>query len=490
MVVGLIHWFFVPIKEPQQEVARKKSSWRDVLYFGDCQMIYESRPLLRVPPVIECFPCLSALSWGLKSRVAENLVTCLDRISVRHCCGCRKIAGKGALMTQHNDWSAMQQSSYHDMQVDSLGAFSARNPLDSLAVTAPGRTRCVNAENPTGGKGTAATAASALGPSRKGSPCIQTVKAGESVTLMNVDGPGVIRHIWMTVTDRTSPTGPNVLRNLILEFYWDGEETPSVQCPIGDFFCCGHAQACRVNSMPVVVVPNRGFNCYFSMPFEHARIMLRNDHNEDVPAFFYQIDYTEYDSLPAGTMRFHAQWRRERVTELARDYVVLDGVQGRGAYIGTYLALTALESRWWGEGEVKMYIDGDDQYPTWCSTGAEDYFGGAWSFADFDEHGRMHEQTFCAPYVGFPFYSQRLASHRESAYWDVNTPVTRGLYRWHIPDPIYFEHDLRVEWQQIGTEEGGNFERQDDVASVAYWYQLEPHTPFTPIGDRHFRQPR
>ena len=281
-----------------------------------------------------------------------------------------------------------------------------------------------------------------------------------------------------------------MLRNLILEFYWDGEKTPSAQCPIGDFFCCGHAQACRVNSVPVVVVPNRGFNCYFSMPFEHARIVLRNDHNEDVPAFFYQIDYTEYDSLPAGTMRFHAQWRRERVTEPARDYVVLDGVHGRGAYIGTYLALTALESRWWGEGEVKMYIDGDDQYPTWCSTGAEDYFGGAWSFADFDERGRMHEQTFCAPYVGFPFYSQRLASHRESAYWDVNTPVTRGLYRWHIPDPIYFEHDLRVEWQQIGTEEGGNFERQDDVASVAYWYQLEPHTPFDPIGDRHFRQPR
>jgi len=258
----------------------------------------------------------------------------------------------------------MQQSLYHDMQVDSSGAFAARSPMDSLAVAVPGRTRCVNAENPTGGKGTAASAASALGPSRKGSPCIQTVKAGENVTLMDVDGPGVIRHIWMTVTDRTSPTGPNVLRNLILEFYWDGEKTPSAQCPIGDFFCCGHAQACRVNSVPVVVVPNRGFNCYFSMPFEHARIVLRNDHNEDVPAFFYQIDYTEYDSLPVGTMRFNAQWRRERVTEPARDYVVLDGVHGRGAYIGTYLALTALESRWWGEGEVKMYIDGDDQYPT------------------------------------------------------------------------------------------------------------------------------
>ena len=206
------------------------------------------------------------------------------------------------------------------------------NALDALALAANhGRTRCVNAENPTGGKGMAATAASKLGPSRKGSPCIQTVRAGDAVTLMDVDGPGVIRHIWMTVTDRTSPTGPNVLRNLILECYWDGEESPSVQCPIGDFFCCGHAQACRINSIPVMVVPNRGFNCYFTMPFEHARIVLRNDHNEDVPAFFYQIDYTEYDELPADAMRFHAQWRRERVTELARDYVVLDGVRGRGA---------------------------------------------------------------------------------------------------------------------------------------------------------------
>lgn len=361
--------------------------------------------------------------------------------------------------------------------------------LDAVAMRAPGRTRCINAENPDGGKGRAAMAASALGPSRKGSPCISTVRSGESVTLMDVEGPGVIRHIWMTVTDRTSPTGPDVLRNLILEFYWDGEDSPSVQCPIGDFFCCGHAQSCTINSIPVMVNPNRGFNCYFAMPFEHARIVLRNDHNEDVPAFFYQIDYTEYDQLPADTMRFHAQWRRQRVTELAHDYVVLDGVEGHGTYVGTYLALTALESRWWGEGEFKFYIDGDGKYPTWCSTGAEDYFGGAWSFAEFDEHGRMYERTFTGPYLGFPFYSQNLAG-RESAYWDTATPVTRGLYRWHIPDPIYFERDLRVEWQQIGTEEAGNFERQDDVATVAYWYQSEPHKPFAPIGDRAFRRPR
>ena len=296
-----------------------------------------------------------------------------------------------------------------------LDAFTTANPapglgqgaLDAVAMRTPGRTRCINAENPDGGKGRAAMAASALGPSRKGSPCISTVRSGESVTLMDVEGPGVIRHIWMTVTDRTSPTGPDVLRNLILEFYWDGEDSPSVQCPIGDFFCCGHAQSCTINSIPVMVNPNRGFNCYFAMPFEHARIVLRNDHNEDVPAFFYQIDYTEYDRLPADTMRFHAQWRRQRVTELAHDYVVLDGVEGHGTYVGTYLALTALESRWWGEGEFKFYIDGDGKYPTWCSTGAEDYFGGAWSFAEFDEHGRMHERTFTGPYLGFPFYSQK-----------------------------------------------------------------------------------
>ena len=361
--------------------------------------------------------------------------------------------------------------------------------LDSLAIaTDHGRTRCVNAENPTGGKGTAATAASALGPSRKGSPCIQTIKAGDSVTLMDVDGPGVIRHIWMTVTDRTSPTGPNVLRNLILEFYWDGEETPSVQCPIGDFFCCGHVQACRINSIPIMVVPNRGFNCYFAMPFEHARIVLRNDHNEDVPAFFYQIDYTEYDALPADAMRFHAQWRRERVTEIARDYTILDNVHGHGAYIGTYLALTALESRWWGEGEVKFYLDGDEEYPTICGTGTEDYFGGSWSFAK-QVDGKTVEQNYNTPYLGYPYYS----AHDElihNFYHNDDCPPMRGFYRWHIQDPICFDEDLRVTIQQIGVGYRGLFERQDDVASVAYWYQTHPHAPFAPLMSKEDRWPR
>lgn len=365
--------------------------------------------------------------------------------------------------------------------------------LDALA-TAPGarRSRCVNAENPTGGKGVAAMAAGTLGPSRKGSPCVDVVPAGGAVTLMDVDGPGVIRHIWMTVTDRTGPTGQNVLRNLILEFYWDGEDDPSVVCPIGDFFCCGHAQACAVDSLPVVVAPNRGFNCYFSMPFEHAKVVLRSGHNEDVHGFFYQIDYTE-EPLPQNALRFHAQWRRERVTSQSRDYVILDDVRGQGVYVGTYLAHTALESRWWGEGEVKMYLDGDVEYPTVTSTGTEDYFGGAWSFGPFEGRGSgdMREQTYCAPFVGFPFRSQTLVG-RENDYWDQSTPVMRGLYRWHIPDPIYFHEGIKVTIQQIGTDESGLFERSDDLASVAYWYQSEPHVPFDPglIGDCRFRRPR
>lgn len=358
-------------------------------------------------------------------------------------------------------------------------------------VTLPpiGRTRCINAENPHGEKGGAAREAGHLGPSRKGSPCLTQLPAGGSFTLMDIDGPGVIQHIWMTVTDKTSRTGPNVLRNLSLEFYWDGESNPSVLCPLGDFFCCGHAQSCQITSLPIAVNPNRGFNCFFPMPFTHAKIVLRNDHNEDVPAFFYQIDYTEYDSLPPDVLRFHAQWRRSPYTNKGKDYVILDGVHGSGAYVGTYLALTALESRWWGEGEVKIYIDGDKEYPSWCSTGTEDYFGGAWSFASFDDKGCMYEKTFNGPFSGYPFYSRELAN-RSSMTWDTATPVMRGLYRWHLPDPIYFHQDIRVELQQIGSEENGYFERSDDVASVAYWYQSEPHTEFPNLPDRMDRQPR
>lgn len=157
-----------------------------------------------------------------------------------------------------------------------------------------------------------------------------------------------------------------------------------------------------MDSLPTAVCPRRGFNSYFPMPFHTgAPIILRNEHHEPLEAFFYQIDYAEKDSPSDEAMTPHARWRRQMVTDLAQDYVILDGVEGAGTYVGTYLALTTLESHWWGEGEVKIYLDGDKEYPTWCSTVSEDYFGGAWSFAGHDSVGNMQEQTYSGAFVGF-----------------------------------------------------------------------------------------
>jgi len=279
-----------------------------------------------------------------------------------------------------------------------------------------------------------------------------------------------------------------VLRDLVLRAYWDGEEVPSVETPLGDFFCCGFARGCAVNSAPVAVNPTRGMNMYFPMPFfKSAKISLENQHPAPIPAFFYQVDLLLTDDLPADITRFHASFRRERLTETGRDYTVLNGVAGRGHYVGTYLALTTLGRHWWGEGEIKFYIDGDLDYPTICGTGTEDYFGGAWSFAR-GEGGRTLETTFCTPFLGYPWYSAHDDTY--SPYYNDDLPPQRGLYRWHIPDPVLFERDLRVTLQQIGVNAGGLFERADDVASVAYWYQSEPHAPFPVFPDRQVRLPR
>lgn len=252
------------------------------------------------------------------------------------------------------------------------------NGFENIYRLQTGKSRSINWENRTGEKGKGGMAAGDLGPSRKGSPCIPLVRAGETVTLAEMDGPGIIRHIWITVTDRTSDRNRYVLRDLVLRMYWDGEENPSVESPLGDLFCCGFGVSYPVNSLPVAVNPTRGFNLYFPMPFrKKARITLENQCDEDVHAFFYQVDYCLTGELPEDAGYFHAQWRRQRLTEKGKDYVILDGVKGKGQYVGTYLALTTLERYWYGEGEVKFYLDGDTDYPTICGTGTEDYFGGA-----------------------------------------------------------------------------------------------------------------
>ena len=351
-----------------------------------------------------------------------------------------------------------------------------------------GRSRAINQENPTGEKGRGGMAASALGPSRKGSPCIPLLRANETATLADIHGAGVIRHIWITVTDKT-PAGRFVLRDLVLRMYWDGEEAPSVEAPLGDFFLNGFSSSYSVQALPIVVNPLRGMNCYLPMPFANgARITVENQHGGDIQGFFYQIDYTELDRPPEDAGRLHAQWRRERLTELGRDYVLVDGIRGRGHYVGTFLALQTLERGWWGEGEMKFYLDGDECYPTICGTGAEDYFGGAWSFGGKDAQGRTLERTFCTPFLGYPFYSRDDAYQND--FFLSECPPMRALYRFHVPDPILFEHDLRVTLQQIGASERGLFERQDDVSSVAYWYQTEPHQAFPALPGADARVPR
>jgi hypothetical protein len=349
------------------------------------------------------------------------------------------------------------------------------------------QSRSITAENPDGARNGGGRTASALGPGRKGRPCLD-LPAGEEVVLADISGAGTITHIWFTMPDHTDELG-FVLRDLVLRAYWDDEETPSVEVPIGDFFCCGSGTRALVTSAPIVVAPTSGMNSYFTMPFgSRARLTVTNEHPGEVGGFFFQIDYTLSPERPVDEARFHAQWRRQNPTVQGVDYTILDGVTGRGAYIGTFLSITCLERYWYGEGEVKFFIDGDE-YPTICGTGTEDYAGGAWAFQDrLSSEVEPQVLTFSAPYCGYPQYLTHDTS-KQSVYATAMAPV-HSMYRWHLPDPIYFEQDLRVTVQQIGQVGPGLFERADDVSSVAYWYQVTPHVPFPVLPARADRHPR
>ena len=342
------------------------------------------------------------------------------------------------------------------------------NTLVHLSLLRPGVSRSINGENRTGEKSGACKVEGVLGPGRKGSPSISSISSGETVTLADIEGCGIIQHIWITARDVTT-AGRFVLRDLILRMYWDNETEPSVECPLGDFFLCGFGRGYEVVSMPIVVNPQRGMNCFLSMPFrKHARITLENQHAGEVRSFFFQIDYTLRDSIPAEAAYFHAQWRREPTTKLRKDFVVLDGVKGKGHYIGTFLALTTLQRYWWGEGEIKFYIDGDGEYPTQCSTGTEDYFLGAY---DWNVGGEY--MPYNSLYGGM-YYLRKPHQY--------TSQMRFSMYRWHIPDPIRFTKDLKVTIQDLGWYPNGEYKpRRDDIYTVAYWYQTLPTAPFLPL---------
>ena len=356
--------------------------------------------------------------------------------------------------------------------------------LGNLSRLSNAETRSISAENYKGekGKGGMATegilssAARDLGQGWKINPCIK-VDGKSTATIAEIDGPGAIQHIWITVA-------PANWRSTIIRFYWDGEETPSVEVPLGDFFCSGWNTRCNVTSLPVAVNPAGGFNCYWEMPFrKSARITIENLSDQDIFGFFYQIDYT-LTEVGDDVAYFHAQFRRSNPLPYKTVHTLIDGVKGQGHYIGTYIAWGVNNSGWWGEGEIKFYMDGDTDFPTICGTGTEDYFGGAWNF----EHPKGEYGVFSAPYSGMPQVIKPDGLYQSQQRF--------GLYRWHVMDPVRFKQDLRVTIQALGWrsatinqrpfEEWRFLPLQDDIASTTFWYQAEPHASFPALPDREY----
>ena len=357
---------------------------------------------------------------------------------------------------------AFSQSAFNGLETDMGNLFRLSNA----------QTRSISPENFTGEKGkggmariedkgkvnvaNASDAARDLGQGWKVNPYIR-IKPGETFAIAEMEGPGAIQHIWMT------PTGN--WRFSILRIYWDDETEPSVECPVGDFFGMGWAEYAPLNSLAVCVNPGSAFNCYWTMPFrKKCRITMENINDKDPMTLYYQIDYTLTD-VPADAGYFHAQFRRSN-TNITSDYTIVDNIKGKGQYVGVYMAWGVNNNGWWGEGEIKFFMDGDNKFPTICGTGTEDYFCGSYNF---DRDGQYKE--FCTPYAGLHQVIRPNGSYKAQQRF--------GLYRWHIKDPIRFEKDLKVTIQDLGWRQGGRYlPQQSDIASVCFWYQADPHTKF------------
>jgi hypothetical protein len=334
------------------------------------------------------------------------------------------------------------------------------------------KTRSISPENFTGAKGgggqaidgTGARAAHDLGKGWKVSPSVE-IKAGETFTLADIAGPGAIQHIWMT------PTGH--WRFSILRVYWDGETTPSIEVPVGDFFAAGWGKYGQISSLPVAVNPGSAFNSYWTMPFRKSCRMTVTNIAPRAMTLYYQVTYALTD-IPDDAAYFHAQFRRVNPLAYKQVYTIVDGVKGEGHYVGTHLCWGVNNNGWWGEGEIKFFMDGDTEFPTICGTGTEDYFCGSYNFENQDT---KRYQEFSTPYTGLS-----LVMRPDGLY---QSQERFSLYRWHVMDPIRFQNDLRVTIQALGWRTDGTYlPLQDDIASVAFWYQAEPHAPFPTLPAR------
>ncbi len=307
---------------------------------------------------------------------------------------------------------------------------------------------------------------------------IRYITPGETKVLADIQGPAVIRHIWLTFNEAR----PNWLEaggsarpdDIVLRMYWDNSPEPAVEAPLGDFFGAGFGLRHELISAPVQVEGGDGYNCYWSMPFyKHGVITLTNEGQKNVRSFYYHIDYTQETSLPEKTAYFCAQYRNEFPEKTGGDYLILDA-EGEGHYVGTVMSVRSRSPFWFGEGDAKFYVDGETT-PTIQGTGTEDYFLMAWG---------LDERQF--PYFGCTYMS--------TDFEDLG--VEYCLYRWHIPDPVRFSKSLRFAIEHTGwisadeTESGkieGHVEREDDIATVAFWYQLgqpKRYTKLPPLSER------
>lgn len=340
------------------------------------------------------------------------------------------------------------------------------------------KSRAATAENPLALPGQGGTAGNGL----KGAPAIKDFRPGATETLLDTPGPGCVRHIWLTSHDMK----PDALRSIVLRMYWEGSEVPAVEAPLGDFFGVAHGVPVPMYSDFVLMQEGRGFNCYIPMPFaSHARITVTNELERPIDWFFYQVDFTLGDNVDDECGRFHAGFRRENPCPMGHDFTFMETRGARGVYLGVVFGCRALTPGWWGEGEVKIYLDGDTHFPTICGTGTEDYIGSAWAL---DEH--------CTRFQGAPL-------HR---------PPFTSMYRFHGPDPVYFQEEIRVTVQQMGAdrrirldpvygdrlifnpknhprrpEDDVFYLRSDDWCATAYWYQYPQIAARPPLPERAAR---
>lgn len=330
--------------------------------------------------------------------------------------------------------------------------------------------RSITFENPTGAVGQGGSASSPLGAGRKGAPA-RMIPPCATVDIADVAGPGIIRHIWVATYNVA-----DTFRGLTIRAYWDGQLHPSVEAPLGDFFGFAHGQ-CTAYASAVHSVGEKGaLNIWLPMPFvKHARITITNE-LPIAALFFYQIDYTLGDPIKPDAGRLHVMFRRENPTTRTSDFELLPARRGKGRFLGAVIGVRPHEPSWWGEGEVKFYLDGDERLPTIVGTGSEDYVGLAW----------------CVQPTPYHYHGASLVS--KAPVPNMAGPVS--MYRWHLVDPIYWHESIRVVIQQIGVvitpaTAPRSFEgyldclreRQDDWSCCTFWYEPTPSEPLPPYPD-------